>query len=193
LALNKALASNQIRTHGEYVTVELRLEDGSRYPHPGKLQFSGSAVSESTGMVSLRAVFPNPSGILMPGMYVRALIEEGFVQGSFLVPQRAVSRNPQGQATAKFVTDDMKVEERVLTVDRTIGNSWLVTGGVFDGDRVVVEGAQRARMGQQVRTRVVIVEDETGELRDVVEAPASSSEPKRSTQAAAGSLPVSLQ
>ncbi|MBX5025474.1 efflux RND transporter periplasmic adaptor subunit [Rhizobium lentis] len=193
LTLNKALASNQIRTNGEFVTVELKLEDGSRYPHPGKLQFSGSAVSQSTGMVSLRAVFPNPNGILMPGMYVRALIEEGFVQGSFLVPQRAVSRNPRGQATAKFVTDDMKVEERVLTVDRTIGNSWLVTDGVSDGDRVIVEGFQRAGVGQQVRTKVVVVEDETGDVRNVAEASASPGEPKSDTQAFAGSLPASLR
>lgn len=143
LALNKALATNSIRSNGEYVTVELNLEDGTRFPHPGKLQFLGSAVSQSTGMVSLRAVFPNPEGVLMPGMYVRALIEEGFFEGSFLLPQRAVSRNSHGQAIARFVTRDSKIEERVVTVDRSVGNNWLVTAGVAEGDRLVVEGSQR--------------------------------------------------
>ncbi|MES5048259.1 efflux RND transporter periplasmic adaptor subunit [Rhizobium nepotum] len=193
LALNTALRSNSIRSNGEYVTVELTLEDGSRYPHPGKLQFLGSAVSQSTGMISLRAVFPNQDGILMPGMYVRALVEEGFVENSFLVPQRAVSRNPRGQATARFVTDEAKIEERVLTVDRTIGNSWLVTDGVAEGDRVVVEGSQRTRVGQNVRIKVVVVEDETGEVRDVEEASASSPEPGRDATAIARSLTPSVQ
>ncbi len=192
LALNKALASNSIRSNGEYVTVELKLEDGSRYPHPGKLQYLGSAVSQSTGMVSLRAVFPNPDGLLMPGMYVRALIEEGFIENSFLVPQRAVSRNPRGQAVARFVGDDAKIEERVLTVDRSIGNNWLVTGGVAEGDRVVVEGSQRTRVGQNVRAKAVVVEDDTGEVRGVEEASASR-ESIRNAKAHAGSRTVSLQ
>jgi membrane fusion protein (multidrug efflux system) len=187
LALNKALASNDIRSNGEFVTVELKLEDGSRYPHPGKLQFSGSAVSQSTGMVSLRAVFPNPNGILMPGMYVRALVEEGFVQDRFLVPQRAVSRNARGQAIARFVNDEMKIEERILAVDRTVGNNWLVSDGVADGDRVVVEGSQRAAVGQQVRVRSVVVEEETGEVRDAAEGSASSRPPMRDAQALASS------
>lgn len=193
LALNKALTSNSIRSNGDYVTVELKLEDGSRYPHPGKLQFLGSAVSQSTGMVSLRAVFPNPNGILMPGMYVRALIEEGFVERSFLVPQRAVSRNPRGQAVARFVTDETKIEERVLTVDRSVGNSWLVTGGVADGDRVVVEGSQRTRVGQNVRIKLAVVEDDTGEVRSVEEVSASSHQPGRATNNLMGSRTLSVQ
>lgn len=193
LALNKALTSNSIRSNGDYVTVELKLEDGSRYPHAGKLQFLGSAVSQSTGMVSLRAVFPNPNGILMPGMYVRAVVEEGFVENSFLVPQRAVSRNSRGQATARFVTNGSKIEERVLFVDRSIGNNWLVTGGVAEGDRVVVEGAQRTRMGQNVRIKMVVVEDDTGEVRGVDEASVSSHQPSRDTKTLVGSRTLSLQ
>jgi membrane fusion protein, multidrug efflux system len=175
LALNNARASNNLKSNGEFVTVELRLEDGTHYPHPGKLQFLGSAVSTSTGMVSLRAIFPNPEGMLMPGMYVRALVEEGYMENVFLVPQRAVSRNPRGEATARFVTGDMKIEERTLTVDRNIGNNWLVTAGVAEGDRVVVEGIQRVRAGQEVQVRAVTVEDETGEIRAVAEA--STSQP----------------
>lgn len=193
LALNKALTSNSIRSNGEFVTVELKLEDGSRYPHPGKLQFLGSAVSQSTGMVSLRAVFPNPNGILMPGMYVRALIEEGFVERRFLVPQRAVSRNPRGQAVARFVTDETKIEERVLTIDRSVGNSWLVTAGVDEGDRVVVEGSQRTRVGQNVRIKFAVVEDGTGEVRSVEEASVSSHQPRRDTNNLMGSRTLSLQ
>lgn len=193
LALNKALASNSVQSNGEYVTVELKLEDGSRYPHPGKLQFLGSAVSQSTGMVSLRAIFPNPDGTLMPGMYVRALIEEGFVEKSFLVPQRAVSRNSRGQAIARFVSADAKIEERVLTVGRTIGNNWLVTAGVTEGDRLVVEGSQRARVGQNVRVRMVVVEDDTGEVRDAEQAIASSREPSRDGKAAGSASTLSLQ
>jgi membrane fusion protein (multidrug efflux system) len=193
LALNRARSSNDIRSNGEFVPVELKLEDGARYPHPGKLQFSGSAVSQSTGMVSLRAVFPNPEGILMPGMYVRALVEEGFVENGFLVPQRAVSRNPRGQATARFVTDGMKIEERILSVDRTVGNNWLVTDGVAEGDRVVVEGFQRAAVGQQVRIKAVVVEDDTGEVRNVSDAPASPREPMRDARAPASSPSSAVQ
>lgn len=193
LALNKARSSNRVRSNGGYVTVELKLEDGSRYPHSGRLRFLGSAVSPSTGMVSLRAAFPNPAGILMPGMYVRALIEEGFVEDGFLVPQRAVSRNPRGQATAKFVTDEMEIEERILTIDRAIGNSWLVTNGVADGDRVIVEGSQRAGTGQQVRTRLVVVEDETGEVRDAAEASGPPRISRPDGQALAGTPIPSLQ
>jgi len=193
LALNKAMASNSVRSNGDYVTVELKLEDGSRFPHPGKLQFLGSAVSQSTGMVSLRAVFPNPDGILMPGMYVRALVEEGFIENSFLVPQRAVSRNPRGQAVARFVTGDAKIEERVLTVDRSIGNNWLVTGGVAEGDRVIVEGSQRARVGQNVRVKMVVVEDDTGEVRGVEEALAASREPSRDGRATESTSTLSIQ
>jgi membrane fusion protein, multidrug efflux system len=171
LALNKALASQRMKTNGEFVTVELRLEDGTRYPNPGKLQFHASAVSQSTGMVSLRVVFPNPEGVLLPGMYVRALVEEGYMEDSFLVPQRAVSRTPRGEATARFVNDQMKVEERVLSVDRSIGNNWLVTAGVRDGDRVVVEGVQKAGIGQEVEVSEVVVDEGTGEIRTAVQAP----------------------
>ncbi|MDQ0996189.1 membrane fusion protein (multidrug efflux system) [Phyllobacterium ifriqiyense] len=189
----KALTSKSAKSSEKFVTVELKLEDGSCYPIPGKLQFVGSSVSQSTGMVSLRAEFPNPDGILMPGMYVRALIEEGSVENSFLVPQRAVSRNPRGQATARFVNGEMKIEERILTVDRSIGNSWLVTAGVTEGDRVIVEGFQRAGVGRQVRIKDVIVEDQTGELRDVQQASAPSREPRRDAQDLARSPTPSLQ
>lgn len=179
LALNKALASRSVQSNGEFVTVELQLEDGTRYPHPGKLQFHSSAVSQSTGMVSLRVVFPNPEGVLMPGMYVRALVEEGFMENSFLVPQRAVSRTPRGEATARFVNAQMKIEERTLSVERSVGNSWLVTSGVEEGDRVVVEGFQKAGPGQEVEVSNVTVDEQTGEVRSAAASrkPASGQAP----------------
>jgi membrane fusion protein, multidrug efflux system len=193
LALNKAMASSRLKSNGEFVSVELRLEDGTRYPHPGKLQFLGSAVSLSTGMVSLRAIFPNPDGLLMPGMYVRALVEEGYVENAFLVPQRAVSRNPRGEATARFVNGEMKIEKRTVTVDRNVGNNWLVTAGVAEGDRIVVEGFQRVRAGQEVRVRAVMVEDATGEVKDVAEASSPRSEHVDGAQASARPSALALQ
>lgn len=176
LSLNKALASESMQSNGSGVTVELLLEDGTRYPHPGKLQFRNAAVSSSTGMVSYRATFPNPQGILLPGMYVRALVEDGFVQNGFLLPQRAVSRNARGEAIAKFVNSEMKIEERSFPVMQSVGNAWLVNNGVDDGDRIVVEGAQRTAPGQEVDVTAVTVDDETGEVKMVAQAQAAASD-----------------
>lgn len=184
LKLNQDIAAGRIKTNGDFVTVQLLLEDGTRYAHPGKLQFHNSAVSPSTGTVTLRALFPNPDGVLMPGMYVRALVEEGYKEDGILIPQRAVSRNVRGEPIAKFIGDDMTIEERVLSVDRTVRNSWLVTAGVETGDRVVVEGAQRAARGQEVTVSAVTVDDATGEIRAVAEAP----EVPRSSQESAARL-----
>jgi len=177
LRLKKAVAANRVRTNGDYVSVELLMEDGSRYAHPGKMQFSESSVSTSAGTVSIRAIFPNPDGLLLPGMYVRAIVEEGFRENSFLVPQRAVSRNPRGEAVAKFVNADSKIEERVLSVDRNIGNNWLVNDGVENGDRLVVDGLQRAQTGQNVEVTAVRIDDTTGEVIAVAESEGPTSEP----------------
>ncbi|MBY5775031.1 efflux RND transporter periplasmic adaptor subunit [Rhizobium leguminosarum] len=168
LWLNKERADG-LRSNGDSVTVELLLEDGTHYPYPGKLQFRNAAVSSSTGMVSFRAIFPNPEGMLLPGMYVRALVEDGYVQDGFLLPQRTVSRNARGEATAKFVDANMKVEERILPVVQSVGNNWLVRSGVTNGDRIVVEGAQRASAGQEVEVTSVTVDDQTGEVRQAAE------------------------
>jgi membrane fusion protein (multidrug efflux system) len=167
LRLRKALAGGRMKTNGEFVTVELLLEDGSRYPNPGKLQFLDSSVSASAGTVSIRAIFPNPDRLLMPGMYVRAIVEEGVIQDGLLVPQRAVSRNARGEATARFVTLDSKIEERVLAVDRTVGNNWLVNAGVAAGDRIVIDGLQKAQVGQEVEVSAVSVDERTGEVHAV--------------------------
>lgn len=193
LLLNKALASKSLKTNGEYVTVELLLEDGTRYAYPGKLQFRNAAVSSSTGMVSFRATFPNPDGILMPGMYVRALIEEGFVENGFLLPQRTVSRNARGEATAKFIGAAMKLEERILASVQPVGNNWLVSSGIKDGDRVVVEGGQRATAGQEVEVTSVTVDSQTGEVEQAADSMPPSLERNEGTRVSARKTAASMQ
>jgi len=174
LRLNKALAAQQVKRNGDEVSVALLLEDGSRYAHAGKMQFQASAVSASAGTVTLRAIFPNPDKVLMPGMYVRAIIEDGVVENSFLIPQRAVSRNARGEAVAKFVNANNIIQERVVGIDRSIGNNWLVTSGVAAGDRVVIEGGQKVRNGQEVAVNPVRVNDGTGEVQAVASAAPSA-------------------
>jgi membrane fusion protein (multidrug efflux system) len=164
LRLRREIAAGRIRTNGDFVSVELLLEDGSRYPYPGKLKFSESTVSPTTGTLTIRAIFPNNDGLLMPGMYVRAIVEEGFQDNSFLLPQRAVSRNPRGEAVAKFVGADNRIEERVLVVERNLGNNWLVDEGVANGDRLVIDGLQRAQNGQEVVVTAVRLDEQTGEV-----------------------------
>jgi membrane fusion protein (multidrug efflux system) len=131
--------------------VHVILPDGTDYPTPGKLQFSEVTVDQTTGSVTLRAIFPNQQGILLPGLFVRQRIEEGVVKNAILVPQQALTRNPRGDATVLVVGPDNRVALRTVTADRAIGDKWLVTAGVAAGDRVVVEGTQKARPGAQVR------------------------------------------
>jgi membrane fusion protein (multidrug efflux system) len=178
LAFRRAVEEGRIRMTGADVSVRLTLEDGSKYPSPGKFAFLEASVSETLGTVTARASFPNPDRLLLPGMYVRATVEEGVAPNSFLVPQRAVTYNMKGQATAMFVDSNGKVEQRVLDVTRDIGNSWLVAGGVKDGERVVVEGLQKIRDGQSVKADEVEMDDATGELK---QASASTSETQADT------------
>lgn len=166
LNLRQAIDAGRIKISGSNVSVKLKLENGTIYPLTGKLEFAESAVSETTGTYSVRAQFPNPDRLLLPGMYVRALVEEGVADNSFLMPQRAVSRNAKGEPTALFVNGEGKIEERVLDVGQSVGNNWLVNSGVSDGDRVVVEGSQLVRAGQDVDAVEVIIDDTTGEVRE---------------------------
>jgi membrane fusion protein, multidrug efflux system len=131
--------------------VSLKLEDGSDYTEPGELQFTDVTVDESTGSVTLRALFPNPDGILLPGMYVRALINEAVDPHAILAPQRGVSRDERGQATALLVDAHDKVELRTLTTARAIGDRWLVTSGLHAGDRLIVEGIDKVKPGARVK------------------------------------------
>ncbi|MDL2402975.1 efflux RND transporter periplasmic adaptor subunit [Rhizobium mayense] len=168
LEFRRAIAEGRLKTSGDNVSVHLTLEDGSEYKETGKLQFSEASVAETVGTITVRAVFPNPERVLLPGMYVRASIEEAIAENSFLVPQRAVTRNTKGEPVAMFVGDDNKVQQRVLKVQRSIGNSWLINEGMKDGDRIIVEGGQRVRAGQDVNVAAVTIDDATGELKQAV-------------------------
>jgi len=149
--LKKALASGALSIDDNIQTeVELIMEDGSVYPHKGRLQFSEVTVNPSTGSVTLRAKFPNPEKLLLPGMYTRASIVEGVKANAILVPQRGVSRNSKGEPTALVVSKDNTVESRVLEVDRTIGSNWLITNGLSAGDQLIVEGLQKIRPGVSI-------------------------------------------
>ena len=130
--------------------VQLVLEDGSVHPQPATLQFSGVTVDRGTGTVTLRAVVPNPQGRLLPGMVVQARLLAGTDRGVLLVPQQGVTRSPTGDATALVIGEGNKVERRKLQLARAVGNQWLVTNGLKVGDRLIVEGLQRARAGQVV-------------------------------------------
>jgi len=149
--LKKALSSGALSVDSTSQTdVELIMEDGSIYPHKGTLQFSEVTVDPSTGSVTLRAKFSNPEKLLLPGMYARASIVEGVKADAILAPQRGVSRNSKGEPTAMVVSKENTVESRVLKVDRTIGADWLVTDGLMDGDKLIVEGLQKIRPGAPV-------------------------------------------
>lgn len=156
LAFRRATADGTL-TPVKEPAVKLTLEDGSAYPETGKLLFSDAVISETSGTVVVRAVFGNPDKILLPGMYVRAAIEEGVADNSYLVPQRAVTRTIAGDAIAKVVAADGKVGERTLKVDRSQGSNWVVRDGLQSGDRVIVEGAQKVRAGDAVKATEVTI------------------------------------
>lgn len=148
MRLRQALASGSlVSTEQARANVRLKLENGQIYEHSGELQFSDVSVDPGTGMVTLRAVFPNPDMTLLPGMYVRAILEEGVREQGILVPQQGVTRNSTGEATALLVGPDGIVESRVLNVSRTMGDQWLVEDGLQPGERVIVEGVQKVQPG----------------------------------------------
>jgi len=152
LKLQKQLAAGLLKRDGtSQARVKLLLEDGSAYPLPGSLKFSEVTVDQSTGSYTLRAVFPNPKQTLLPGMFVRAVLEEGENPQAMLVPQRGVTRNPAGEAMVMMVGAGEKVEPRIIKVARTVGDNWLVSDGLRVGDRIIVEGIQRAKPGTPVK------------------------------------------
>jgi membrane fusion protein (multidrug efflux system) len=152
LRLRRAMASGELkRAREDAARVTLQLEDGTSYPHEGTLQFSDVTVDASTGAITLRALFPNPESILLPNMYVRAVLEEGVRDNAILVPQQAVTRDTKGQAIAMVVGADNTVEARTLKTARTLGTQWLIDAGLQPGDRVIVEGLQRANPGATVQ------------------------------------------
>ncbi|MEE4129709.1 efflux RND transporter periplasmic adaptor subunit [Pseudomonas viridiflava] len=153
LRLKKSLSNGEIQKSGATAAkVRLKLEDGSLYPLEGTLEFSDVTVDQDTGAITLRAVFPNPNADLLPGMYVRAVLEDGFKEQGLLVPQQAVSRDSTGKPMAYVVGKDNTLERRELTTDRAIGDQWLISSGLNVGDQLVVDGQQRASAGVKVKT-----------------------------------------
>jgi len=152
LRLQKEFASGQLQQAGkDGAVVHLVMEDGSPYAQAGKLLFSDITVDSTTGSVTLRCVFPNPDGVLLPGMFVRARLEEGVNQQAITVPQLAVSRTSDGSASVLTVDAANKVEQRHVTADTANGADWIVTRGLKTGDRVIVGGSQKARAGALVK------------------------------------------
>ncbi|RQU98825.1 efflux RND transporter periplasmic adaptor subunit [Burkholderia cenocepacia] len=152
LKLRKAFASGKLKRAGDNgAVVSLELEDGTPYSHTGTLQFSGISVDTTTGSVTLRAIFANPEGDLLPGMFVRVRLEEGMDDRAILVPQIAVSRGSAGQASVYVVDASSKVRQVSVKADTAYGNQWIVTEGLHAGDRVIVSGLQSAHVGAQVK------------------------------------------
>jgi len=152
LRLKRELASGQIKKSGDNAAqVRILLEDGTTYDRAGKLEFAGLSVDTGTGMITLRAVVPNPDGILLPGSYVRAVLEEGVDEQALLVPQKAVSRDQTGAATALVIGAGGKVEQRIVVTARAVGNSWWITKGLQPGDKLIVDGLQKVRAGDTPR------------------------------------------
>ena len=131
--------------------VDLILEDGAKYPLQGTLQFRDVSVDPTTASVILRMVFPNPNGVLLPGMFVLAVVKEGVNEQGILIPQQAVSRDPKGNPLALIVNASGKVEQRSIVLDRAIGDQWLVSSGLAPGDRVIAEGMQKVQPGVPVK------------------------------------------
>jgi len=151
LRLRRALADGTLHRDADGgSSVRLLLEDGTPYAHPGTLQFQDVSVDPATGAVSLRLLFPNPDNVLLPGMFVRAVLEEGVVDAAVLAPQQGVTRDSRGNAVALVVGEGNTVEHRELELGRAIGDRWLVLSGLTAGDRLIVEGMQRVRPGSTV-------------------------------------------
>jgi len=173
LRLKEELANGTLEQEGGKAKAELILENGQVYAQKGSLEFSDVTVDESTGSITIRAVFPNPKGDLLPGMFVRARLDEGIKNNALLVPQQGVTRNPRGEATVMLVGADNKVENRTVTAAQAIGDKWLVTDGLKSGDKVIVTGLQKVRPGVQVKV-------EEASAGNASTKDAAASEPKKS-------------
>lgn len=150
--LRKALNNGDLKQlNDDQAKVKLLLEDGTEYGHNGTLQFSEFAVEESTGSVTLRALFPNPEGDLLPGLFVRAKLPEGTRNNAILVPQKGITRDPTGQAFAMILDGDDTVKKVEVTTERALGNRWLIRDGLQDGDRLVIDGLQNIKPGATVK------------------------------------------
>jgi membrane fusion protein, multidrug efflux system len=148
VALRRALSSGGV-TPSE-ATVQLTLEDGSAYPLAGQIEFSETLVDQTTGSVTIRARFPNPQGLLLPGMFVRAKLSQATARNAILVPQQAVSRDPLGNATVFVVGPGDKAVQKTVNANRTVGANWLVASGLNAGDEVIVECLDRVKPNQPI-------------------------------------------
>ena len=156
LRLKRNLATGELKGNkARQAKVKLLLEDGTPYGQEGTLKFSEATVDASTGSVTLRTVFPNPRELLLPGMFVRAILEEGVREAGILAPQQGVTRNPKGEATALVAGAEDKVETRILQIERAIGDKWLVREGLNSGDRLIIEGLQKAKPGAIVKVVIL--------------------------------------
>ncbi|WP_252516296.1 multidrug efflux RND transporter periplasmic adaptor subunit AcrE, partial [Escherichia coli] len=151
MRLKQSVEQGNLHKENATSNVELVMENGQTYPLKGTLQFSDVTVDESTGSITLRAVFPNPQHTLLPGMFVRARIDEGVQPDAILIPQQGVSRTPRGDATVLIVNDKSQVEARPVVASQAIGDKWLISEGLKSGDQVIVSGLQKARPGEQVK------------------------------------------
>ncbi|ATF47681.1 efflux transporter periplasmic adaptor subunit [Citrobacter werkmanii] len=151
MRLKQSIAQGSLHKDNTSSTVELVMENGQSYPLKGTLQFSDVTVDESTGSITLRAVFPNPQHTLLPGMFVRARVDEGVQPNAILVPQQGVTRTPRGDATVMVVNDKSQAEIRPVVAVQAIGDKWLISEGLQSGDKVIVSGLQKARPGVQVK------------------------------------------
>ena len=159
LRLKQELANGKLQQENGKAKVELVTNDGLKYPQNGTLEFSDVTVDQTTGSITLRAIFPNPDHTLLPGMFVRARLEEGVNPDAILVPQQGVTRTPRGDASAMVVGEGDKVEVRQITATQAIGDKWLVTEGLKTGDRVIITGLQKVRPGVQVKAQEVVSDD----------------------------------
>jgi membrane fusion protein (multidrug efflux system) len=163
LRLRKMLGTDGMQAGS--TSVRLKLEDGSDYTVMGKLQFHEVSVDESTGSVTLRAEFPNPNGVLLPGMYVRAVLDEAVNTAAILVPQQGVARDPKGNASVMVVGKDNRIEQRAVVADRTIGDRWLISEGLSAGDQLVIEGLNKVRVGDTVRPITLTTDGTEADVR----------------------------
>ncbi|MBU9833037.1 efflux RND transporter periplasmic adaptor subunit [Rahnella sp. FC061912-K] len=155
LRLKQELADGSLKQANGKAQVKLLMDNGKEYSQAGTLEFSDVTVDETTGSITLRAIFPNPQDSLLPGMFVRARLDEGVNNNALLVPQQGITRNPRGDATAMVIGADNKVELRTVTTTQAIGDKWVVTEGLKSGDKVIVTGLQKIKPGVQVTAQEV--------------------------------------
>ena len=185
LQLQRDLAAGRFqKVEGDQVPVRIRLDDGTQYPHTAKLKFAGVIVNATTGTVTLRAQVPNPDGMLMPNMYVQALLPTAVAPDALLVPQQSVTRDLTGRASVMVVNAEDQIEKRPLELDRAIGNQWLVGSGLKPGERVVVDGFQRVKVGDKVHPSVVDLKAKADKPRSPGRAPGEAVAPASPAPAA---------